>query len=533
MRIPHVLFSGFLVLALFPSLASGEPVRVVRGGAIVRSADTYRIGDDWYFSVKDVARIYGGGLYWHSVRGKIRLRIRGVQAVFETNSPKVRVGEKDAELPRAAIVRAGRAFIPVEFLSLPEFVELVGEDSQFDPAAGLLRVDPRANVGPLRWAAHNGGTRIAVDLREGVAYVSDRRGRGILEIRFSHGVAASLQPADVRDDAVEKLEWTQDKHGCALRVQMREGVLSWKISELPSPRRLVIDVSRPKFAPADNSDRVRREAPEPPKREVPSGASEVSGSTSAASSLHKSSPGAAIPIPDVVPHSRRRIAIDAGHGGKDSGATGARGIVEKNINLLAAKELARLLEKDGTFEVLLTRDKDVFIPLWERSRRSNEFGADLFISLHCNGHSRKSETGYEIYFLSERASDPEAQRLAEVENSVLSLEKKDGVEDEAANLLYALARTEFINDSAQLSGLIDKALEPRVDLANRGVSQAQFIVLRGANSPAALVEMAFVSHRGDADKLQSSRYRKKIVEGVADGILEFAKRKGWPRAKKK
>jgi N-acetylmuramoyl-L-alanine amidase len=175
---------------------------------------------------------------------------------------------------------------------------------------------------------------------------------------------------------------------------------------------------------------------------------------------------------------------------------------------------------------MLTREGDSFIPLDGRSAKANEAGADLFISLHCNAHARRSETGYEIYFLSERASDPEAQRLAEFENSVLALEEGGGA-DEAAGLLYALARTEFINDAAELSGLMAQALSRRVDLANRGVKQASFYVLRGANAPAVLVEMAFLSNPKDEERLRSEKYRRRIVEGLVDALLEYARRKGW------
>ena len=114
------------------------------------------------------------------------------------------------------------------------------------------------------------------------------------------------------------------------------------------------------------------------------------------------------PVVTMAGKPKRRIVIDAGHGGKDSGAVGRRGTYEKDINLAAALELAKLLRQEEAFDVLLTRTDDTFVPLGDRSRMANEFNADLFISLHCNASTNKRESGFEVYFLSEQASDPEA-----------------------------------------------------------------------------------------------------------------------------
>lgn len=235
-----------------------------------------------------------------------------------------------------------------------------------------------------------------------------------------------------------------------------------------------------------------------------------------------------VPVPAKVKpaeKARYRIAVDAGHGGKDGGATGRRGTLEKDINLYAALELAKLLEEEGRFEVMLVRQSDVFVKLGERARMANEAQADLFVSLHSNAHPSRAESGFEVYFLSERASDPEAERLAEFENSVLALETEPGQADEAEALLYQLARTEFMNDAGELAGLVAKNLAVRVDLPNRGVKQAAFYVLRGVNAPAILVELGFLSNERDEAKLESAKYRRRLVEGLYAGIVDFYNRR--------
>ena len=174
-----------------------------------------------------------------------------------------------------------------------------------------------------------------------------------------------------------------------------------------------------------------------------------------------------------------------------------------------------------------SRDDDTFVPLADRSRLADEFGADLFVSLHCNASPDKKESGFEVYFLSETATDPEAQRLAERENAVLELEGKSPQDEQASAILQAMGRTEDINASSELASLVSRSLGRRVDLLDRGVKQAGFYVLRGTHAPAILFEMAFVSNRQDEAKLGSKKVRRKIVEGVYAGVLDFAKRRGW------
>jgi N-acetylmuramoyl-L-alanine amidase len=344
---------------------------------------------------------------------------------------------------------------------------------------------------------------------------------------------------------VESIHLYEESGRARLAVVLLPGSDGMQVREFKNPRRIVIDVARSEDADAVQSARRRSlEAPPAPDKSdadidpaqmrgdpVPAGetsflaekAAEVGKAVAAASSAAQ----AAVGITESAPPASGkvfRIAIDAGHGGKDGGAVGRRGTLEKDINLKAAEELAGLLRQEGMFEVFLTRSDDTFVKLGQRSQLANKSNADLFVSIHCNAHTSRKESGFEIYFLSERASDPEAERLAEFENSVLALEGDEDLEGGAASVLYALAKTEFINDAAELAGLMTQSLARRVDLPNRGVRQAAFYVLRGTNSPAVLVEMGFLSNARDEAKLQSRKYRSKIVAGLYAGIVEFAKR---------
>jgi N-acetylmuramoyl-L-alanine amidase len=178
-------------------------------------------------------------------------------------------------------------------------------------------------------------------------------------------------------------------------------------------------------------------------------------------------------------------------------------------------------------EVLLTRETDTFVPLDERSALANQREADLFISLHCNAHRRSSEKGFEIYSVSETATDPEAEALAAKENASLEFEGKNVQDETAKMILLAMTKTEMINDSAAFAVIAARALDKRLDLENRGAKQAGFYVLRGTHAPAILVEMGFLTNSADEAQLGSKAFRRKMAEGLAAGIADYAKRKGW------
>ncbi len=245
--------------------------------------------------------------------------------------------------------------------------------------------------------------------------------------------------------------------------------------------------------------------------------------------LKISSPPAAAAVkvdPPRQAKALRRIAIDPGHGGKDPGAIGPEGSLEKDINLRMALDLADSLREAYGYEVLLTRMDDSFVPLEERARLANKHHADLFISLHCNASSSPRRKGFEVYFLSERASDSHADAVARLENAVLALEGKElPTPSRLKQVLRSLQITANINEASAAGSLLDRHLSERLSVPSLGVKQAAFYVLRGAEMPAVLVEMAFVSNRHEERLLQSSSFRKKMVEGLAAGIAAYDVRK--------
>ena len=225
----------------------------------------------------------------------------------------------------------------------------------------------------------------------------------------------------------------------------------------------------------------------------------------------------------------RVVVVDPGHGGRDPGAVGPRGVLEKNLVLAVSLKLKEKLDRKG-FEVILTRDKDVFIPLSERAEIANKAKADVFLSVHANG-SRRGGWGFETYFLSATASDDEARRTALFENGLITFDKIDEgelpaeVNSDLEAILLDMAQTEYIRESESLAVIIQDQLDTILNTPNRGVKQAPFYVLMGAAMPAALVEIGFVSSRKEAKLLVEPEMQDRIAKTLAKSVNKFAEQR--------
>jgi N-acetylmuramoyl-L-alanine amidase len=214
----------------------------------------------------------------------------------------------------------------------------------------------------------------------------------------------------------------------------------------------------------------------------------------------------------------RKIVIDPGHGGKDPGAM-AFGLKEKDIVLKISKKITKILNNTYHYEVVLTRTKDIYLPLEERTAIANTHKSDLFISIHINAHADQASGGIETYFLN-LATDANAMRIAARENA--SSTHSIG---ELQDILVSLMKNSKIDESSRLAGFVQtnlvsglgRSYKPR-DL---GVKQAPFYVLIGAEMPAILAEISFITNPDEAKLLQDDQYLNKIAEQLAAGIVAY------------
>ncbi len=219
-------------------------------------------------------------------------------------------------------------------------------------------------------------------------------------------------------------------------------------------------------------------------------------------------------------HKISKIVIDPGHGGRDPGALGPHGEKEKDITLEVGKKLAKLLSEEG-FEVFLTRDEDVFIPLEERTAFANKKKADLFIAIHVNSNPDKSLNGVETYFLN-MTKDDYAIKVAATENETTTKSLSD-----LQFIINDLMLNSKINESSKFATYVQNSIissnkESNHTCQNHSVKQALFYVLVGAQMPAILIETGFISNPSECKLLQKESYQNSIIDGIINGVNAYA-----------
>lgn len=218
-----------------------------------------------------------------------------------------------------------------------------------------------------------------------------------------------------------------------------------------------------------------------------------------------------------------KIIIDPGHGGRDPGTVGSGNLYEKDIALDIAKRLKKLLENRLDVEVLLTRSRDVFVDLRERSAIANRNKGKLFVSIHVNANRSRRIYGMETYILG-TARTKEDEEIAEKENSVIKFEDSWGPYADLSNensILLSMARNSFEVESQKIASKIQSHVRRDLGTRDGGVRQGPFQVLVGTLMPKVYVEVGYLSNSRERKNLRKKSYRQKIAETVFKGIKEF------------
>ncbi|HET6567076.1 MAG TPA: N-acetylmuramoyl-L-alanine amidase [Rhodothermales bacterium] len=216
------------------------------------------------------------------------------------------------------------------------------------------------------------------------------------------------------------------------------------------------------------------------------------------------------------------IVIDAGHGGRDDGAT-ANGVREKDVTLGVALKLGRLIEQQLGCRVVYTRTNDRFVTLRERGHVANREGAKLFISIHANAAPNRAATGTETYFLGMHKTEA-ARTVMQRENSVVAYEddpSQYGGYTEGQLILRALAQSAYMRKSEELAGMVESKLTAATGSKSRGVKQAGFYVLWSASMPSILVELGFVTNPREAAFLASAFGQEYLANAIFCAVRDF------------
>lgn len=357
-----------------------------------------------------------------------------------------------------------------------------------------------AEVRAVRLSATDSGTRVVLDLSSPAAskaFLLDDPARVVLDVSRSSMKPKLAMPAPA--GAITAMRSGKLPRGGLRLVFEVKGPVSIQTSITPSSgvagTRLILDIAA--------ADAARTVSVTPP-------------------------PAAPVAIrPAHAPTESGRdiiIAVDAGHGGVDPGASGRRGTHEKDVVLEVAKALAARINQEPGMKAVLTRDGDYFITLQERTRRARRAKADLFVSIHADSIANPDVSGSSVYVLSERGATSEAARwLAERENAAdlkggVTLDDKDPT---LANVLMDLSQTASISSSMVAAENVLESLDRVGEVRKPSVQQAGFVVLKSPDIPSMLVETAFISNREDERKLSTPAHRGKLANAIFAGIAEY------------
>jgi N-acetylmuramoyl-L-alanine amidase len=382
------------------------------------------------------------------------------------------------------------------------------EELNSPPTAAL---PDKAQVTGLRFLSSKSYTRIMLDLSQEAKYEVRRLKqdsatgmppRIYIDIAGAQLALGSKDPIPVEDGLLRQVRVGQYSADIVRVVLDMHSLTAYNAFTLPDPVRLVIDVQGQKSAASTAA------------REAPSKADPVSRK-----SVGKSTKSAA-PAGTTSTSALRKIVLDPGHGGKDPGAVGPGGITEKDIVLNIARKLALKLRREMGVQVVLTRKDDRFIPLENRTAMANAEDADLFISLHMNASPNSDAKGIETYYL-DNTTDEAAKRLAARENGTSQKNISD-----LQFILSDMTQNMKLEDSITLAHRLQGALvggmnKVMAEVRDLGVKQALFFVLVGARMPSVLVEMGFITHRGEGRAMSQTTYQDAMVDALFEGIQKY------------
>lgn len=405
------------------------------------------------------------------------------------------------------------------------------------------QADPRAGVLSLRYHQHPEFFRVVIEIEKVREFYSaelkdpERLYLDIFQARLQPGLHGSSHP--VNSSCVRTLRLAQKNPSTVrLTVELVPGAKqSEKIYYLKDPPRLVLDIYRRGNAapvstptPAAQSERPASQTSgtQAPTSKPPTSGARPSGETAGA---QESSPRPPLPAGNGYSLVRqlglgvKRIVLDPGHGGSDPGCLSPSGLKEKEVALDLARRLKNMLETQGKFEVFLTRDGDLNLPLEKRTAFANQKGADLFVSIHLNASPRKNRTGVETFYLN-FSPDPAVNELAARENASSTKnirEIKLIVDKIIKNSKYEESRDLAERIHRNLLEHLKHNFGPRDDL---GVKGGPFWVLIGSEMPAVLVEVSHLSNAKEEAALKTETYREAVATGLFRGIMEYVKSLG-------
>lgn len=421
-----------------------------------------------------------------SHKTRVRLDLPVGRMIFTVGIPFVLLEEELLQMPLALLPPKHRFIAPLEPL-----IELLAEyysgDLLYDPKQKrILASKPGFDVLGVRFIIEYGITRAVITATRSLKCQTEYLDKGGVELFFPKATIdtalfSSIEPRGY----IESIHAVQSRQGAQIIFTTESDASFRQLNTTPDPPVYIATFSTEKAEGTDPAVTQR---------------------------LAREHDDWALDI----------VVIDPGHGGKDPGAIGYSKTREKDVCLDVGKRLRKELEKKG-IKTVMTRDKDVFIPLEQRTKIANRNNGKLFISLHCNAAHDRRAHGMETYFLAPTKTE-RAMRVSMRENSVIRYEdSQDQYRDltEENFILLTMANANFARESEEMAGQMQQIVSSGTKLKDRGVDQAGFYVLIGASMPSILFEMGFISNKAEETKFRTKKFRQKMAENIAVAVVGF------------
>jgi len=474
--------SSLLLLAQAPTPAPAPPnpanlatLRTATGDKPITIAHQ---NGNTYFAADEVIAALGGSVTKDG--NGFKAALNNTVAAFGTDSRFGVVKDDLIEMPVAPVTIDNRPFVPWQFFQ-GFLVRASGLDATWDAAGKILQVHPAQTTAAgvtVSVANVQGISKVVLTLTAPADYNIVKE-PGAYTIRFKTAIRAPYAEQAHDDPNVAKTTFT----GNDLRIQLTAPDVVADAYRLENPFRVVLDLRK--------GAAVAPGTPQP---------------------MNSTRPAEAPGIHTIV--------IDPGHGGKEVGAIGPGGLMEKDATLALCQRLAASLEARLKTRVVLTRNDDTVVPLDQRPAIANQYHADLFLSVHMNAAIVKGAHGAETYFLSLDASDKLAEKAAELENASKTTAAPAAASD-LKLMLWDLAQQEYLNESSRLAQAVQEEMNRITGIQSRGVKQAPFKVLIGATMPAALVEVAFITNPEEESKIKSDAFQKSVVDAITTAVERY------------
>jgi N-acetylmuramoyl-L-alanine amidase len=444
------------------------------------------------FSLDDLARLFELTVRDEPLAGGLSVSTRSQTIALTPGQPLASVGGRLISLP-AAPVRDGRTwFVPVDFVSRALAPALGTRLELRKPSRLILLGEMR--VPRIATRVESQGSllaRLTIDIAPATPHAVSQDSSRLL-IRFEADSLDATLPSSTVPDLIQNVH--PGDGPAVIVVDLGPRFASYRASDFPGDAgsgRLVIDVT----AQTTEGQPAAQPQAQPAPQEAP-------------------------PLLELnQPGGLRTIVVDAGHGGEEDGAHGKDGTLEKTVTLTVARRLKAALEARLGARVILTRDSDQTVGLDERAAVANNNKADLFVSLHANASVRPAMSGAEVFYLSLEEYGEQAQRVAHGESEALPV--FGGGTRDIEVILWEMAQARYIERSALLAQTIEAGLRSRVPMSPRAIQQAPFRVLVGANMPAVLVEMGFISNPQQEKQLASEDFQSAVVQALVESIVRF------------